>query len=315
MSTKNNALLKVGLLGDGKVGKTTLINRYIYNKYGDDYNVAQQIQNSRKIIQFKNHKLILSIYDLPAIPFIDDASINTISVGAGVLLFVFDLMQQQSLFSIKKWFKDAKANNKDFVSILVGTKYDLFTELDDYNKQRMTEQARKIAKSMRAPLIYCSAAESINVKKIFKLIISNVFDLKSKIKPAHDPTKHAIIEFEEGNDHKKKTRVILLHHVDDNEFNDALDNKPEMTESDEEILIEEKVDWKVFGNNTQNCNPKKRKNIVKNCDCLRRIAHGLKYYTSSINDKSYNEEKDKFINFCHNGYKHCIDDYVHFMTV
>merc|ERR1712157_544292 len=56
------------------------------------------------------------------------------------------------------------------------------------------------AKKMHAPLIYCSSAQSINVKKIFKVIIAKVFDLKPKIKEAHDATKDALIEFERNGD-------------------------------------------------------------------------------------------------------------------
>ena len=42
-------------------------------------------------------------------------------------------------------------------------------------------QARKFSKAMKAPLIFCSAAESINVQKIFKIVLSKAFDLKCTI--------------------------------------------------------------------------------------------------------------------------------------
>ena len=83
---------------------------------------------------------------------------------------------------------------------LIGTKFDLFDELEDHHKSDITKQARKFAKKMHAPLIYCSSAQSINVKKIFKVIIAKVFDLKPKIKEVHDATKDALIEFESNGD-------------------------------------------------------------------------------------------------------------------
>merc|ERR1711971_1303938 len=86
------------------------------------------------------------------------------------------------------------------VLFLIGTKFDLFDELEDHLKKDITKQARKFAKKMHAPLIYCSSAQSINVKKIFKVIIAKVFDLKPKIKEAHDATKDALIEFERNGD-------------------------------------------------------------------------------------------------------------------
>merc|ERR1712096_20059 len=37
------------------------------------------------------------------------------------------------------------------------------------------------ARVMKAPLIYCSSTHSINIKKIFQLIIAQVFHLRTKI--------------------------------------------------------------------------------------------------------------------------------------
>merc|ERR1712154_507778 len=97
-------------------------------------------------------------------------------------------------------YKEARKENKIFMPFLIGTKFDLFDELEDHLKKDITKQARKFAKKMHAPLIYCSSAQSINVKKIFKVIITKVFDLKPKIKEAHDATKDALIEFERNGD-------------------------------------------------------------------------------------------------------------------
>jgi GTP-binding protein of the ras superfamily involved in termination of M-phase len=42
-------------------------------------------------------------------------------------------------------------------------------------------QARKFAAAMKAPLIFCSTSQAINIQKIFKIVISKVFDLKCTI--------------------------------------------------------------------------------------------------------------------------------------
>jgi len=42
-------------------------------------------------------------------------------------------------------------------------------------------QARKYAKAMKAPLIFCSAFQSIHVQKIFKIVLSKSFDLKCTV--------------------------------------------------------------------------------------------------------------------------------------
>lgn len=53
-------------------------------------------------------------------------------------------------------------------------------------KADITKNARKFAKAMKAPLIFCSAQHSINVQKIFKIVLSKVFDLACNVKKISD---------------------------------------------------------------------------------------------------------------------------------
>ena len=82
---------------------------------------------------------------------------------------------------------------------LIGTKYDLFAKFPPEEQEDITKQvrgfcllftapplitflqARKFAKAMKAPLIFCSANASINVLKIFKVVLAKAFDLKCNI--------------------------------------------------------------------------------------------------------------------------------------
>ena len=42
-------------------------------------------------------------------------------------------------------------------------------------------QAKRFAKAMHASLIFCSTSASINVQKIFKIVLAKAFDLKCVI--------------------------------------------------------------------------------------------------------------------------------------
>ena len=42
-------------------------------------------------------------------------------------------------------------------------------------------QARKLAEKMKCPLIFSSAAAGVNIKKLFKLVLAKVFDLKPTV--------------------------------------------------------------------------------------------------------------------------------------
>ena len=67
------------------------------------------------------------------------------------------------------------------IPFLVGTKYDQFANFSKEEQEEITKQARRFARAMKAPLIYCSTSHSINVQKIFKIVLSKAFDLKCTI--------------------------------------------------------------------------------------------------------------------------------------
>ena len=55
-------------------------------------------------------------------------------------------------------------------------------------------QARKYAAAMKAPLIFCSSAQAINVQKIFKIVLAKVFDLPGQV-PKLSGVNEPIIEY------------------------------------------------------------------------------------------------------------------------
>eukprot|EP01084_Bolivina_argentea_P133373 235369_1 len=192
---KNKVVVKVGMLGDSQIGKTELMAKYIEDKYDEDYIETLGVNFMEKTFELKNVNVTISIWDLGGQKEFA-MSMPLVCSDAKVIIFAFDLTQKQSLFSVKRWYKEARKENKIFMPFLVGTRYHLFSELKDDDKKDVTKQARKFAKKMHAPLVYCSSEHSINVKKIFKIIIAKVFDLKSKIREVHNELKEAIIEFD-----------------------------------------------------------------------------------------------------------------------
>lgn len=78
--------------------------------------------------------------------------------------------------------------------MLVGTKYDEFVNLSFEDQDEITRQARKYARVMKAPLVFCSTAESINVQKIYKIVLAKVFDLNCTL-PEISETGGPIIEY------------------------------------------------------------------------------------------------------------------------
>ncbi|CAH1760383.1 6090_t:CDS:2 [Entrophospora sp. SA101] len=67
-------------------------------------------------------------------------------------------------------------------------------DLGDEEKQVITKQARRFAKAMKASLIFCSTSHSINIHKIFKIVLSKALDIKCTI-PEIDEVGAPILEY------------------------------------------------------------------------------------------------------------------------
>merc|ERR1712157_545265 len=94
---------------------------------------------------------------------------------------------------------------KHAVAFLIGSKYDLFDQLDAAYKADISKHARKFAKAMKAPLIYCSACKAINVNKIFQIIVSKVFNVEPRVKELSGENE-PIIEYKKKQGEKKKKK-------------------------------------------------------------------------------------------------------------
>lgn len=172
--------VKVGLIGDAQIGKTSLMVRYCDGSFDEDYIQTLGVNFLEKTVAIRSTELTFSIWDLGG----QREFINMLPIvcnEAAAIIFMFDLTRKATLNSVRNWFRQARGFNKTAVPLLVGTKFDLFYEMSDEEQIEITEQAKKYAKAMKAPLIFCSTSQGINIAKIFKIIIAKTFDLKLKL--------------------------------------------------------------------------------------------------------------------------------------
>eukprot|EP00005_Dracoamoeba_jomungandri_P002737 CAMPEP_0174260234 /NCGR_PEP_ID=MMETSP0439-20130205/9325_1 /TAXON_ID=0 /ORGANISM="Stereomyxa ramosa, Strain Chinc5" /LENGTH=214 /DNA_ID=CAMNT_0015344433 /DNA_START=27 /DNA_END=671 /DNA_ORIENTATION=+ len=177
---KSSVVVKVGMVGDSEVGKTSLMVRYVEGKFDEDYICTLGVNFMEKTITIRNNVINFSIWDLGGQrEFI--SMLPLVCNDAVAILFMFDLSRKSTLISVKEWYRQARGFNKTAIPFLIGTKYDVFSEFNPEEQQDITKQARKFAKAMKAPLIFSSAHHSINVQKIFKIVLAKAFDLKCNI--------------------------------------------------------------------------------------------------------------------------------------
>ncbi|TNY23823.1 small GTPase [Rhodotorula diobovata] len=177
---KNSVVLKVGMVGDSQIGKTSLMVKYVEGSYDEDYIQTLGVNFMEKTISIRNTEITFSIWDLGGQrEFV--SMLPLVCNDAVAILFMFDLSRKSTLNSIKEWYRQARGFNKTAIPFLVGTKYDHYATFSQDEQEEIARQAKRFSKAMKAPLIFCSTSHSINVQKIFKIVLSKAFDLKCTI--------------------------------------------------------------------------------------------------------------------------------------
>eukprot|EP01083_Nonionella_stella_P067078 177175_1 len=201
LEDKNNVVVKIGMIGDGQAGKTSLMVKYIENRFDDDYIQTLGVNFMEKTISLKNLDITFSIWDLGGQKEYTHM-LPLVCNGAIVLFFMFDLCREQSLLSVKQWYKKARTVNPTAMPFLVGCKFDSFLKMKPEFKENVLKKARLFAGKMRAPLIFCSSSHSVNIKKIFKIVVAKVFQLKCNV-PEVSGEDQPIIEYK-SNKHRAR---------------------------------------------------------------------------------------------------------------
>lgn len=186
-------LVKIAMLGDSHVGKTSLMSRYVEGLYDDDYLQTLGVNFMDKTLDLRGREVTFSIWDIGGHP--DFASmLPMVCNDAAVILFVFDLSRRSTLDSIRTWYTKARSHNKSAIPLLVGVKYDIFVTLPAEEQEEMTQRARQYASAMRAPLVYCSPCYAVNVINTFKVILIVLLGLGKGVKEMKEPGR-PIVEY------------------------------------------------------------------------------------------------------------------------
>lgn len=160
-----NVVIKVGMVGDAQIGKTSLMVKYVEGSWDEDYIQTLGVNFMEKTISIRGTEITFSIWDLGG----QREFVNMLPLvcnDAVAILFMFDLTRKSTLNSIKEWYRQGRGFNKTAIPFLVGTKYDHFVNFPREEQEEISTQARRFAKAMKASLIFSSTSHSINVQKV-----------------------------------------------------------------------------------------------------------------------------------------------------
>jgi small GTP-binding protein len=123
---KQDFICKIILLGDARVGKTSILNRYVYQRFSYEYLVTIGTKIAIKEHMIGQHHLKYQIWDLAGQSQFYEVRKSYYSVAkAGIV--VCDITNEESIANLDNWIKELWENNGKgpIPFVLVGNKIDL----------------------------------------------------------------------------------------------------------------------------------------------------------------------------------------------
>ena len=124
--------IKIILIGDSKVGKTSILHRLIDDKFDEKYMPSLNLEYTNYTIKINDYIIRMQIWDIPnQEKYEPDSVISNYYKNAEVLIFVYDVNELVSFKNINEYIKhliDEKKGNNNIKKVLLGNKLDLQNE-------------------------------------------------------------------------------------------------------------------------------------------------------------------------------------------
>jgi len=172
--------IKVIILGDSYVGKSSLINRLINNKYVE-LSSTLSIEYHTYIISINDYKIRMQLWDTAGQEKYNSI-ISNYYKGTDVAIFVYSIDKQETFENIQMWFKHLKENNEDSLNILIGNKLDMEKEGARVVSYENAENFARDNNFFLIREISCKSKEAYEIEDIYEVFdeIGKYFYEKSK---------------------------------------------------------------------------------------------------------------------------------------
>ncbi|MCJ7651129.1 MAG: GTP-binding protein [Candidatus Lokiarchaeota archaeon] len=178
----NNIQYKLCVFGDGGVGKSTLVNRYLTGKFSDDFKMTIGVEFYVTELYIEKMKVKLQIWDFGGEERFRKLLPGYV-MGSSGGIFMFDISRLSSLVHLTDWMEVLKKrlNDQDqYIPILmVGGKSDL-AEMGKRSVER--DYALEISKKPEIfDYVECSSKSGENVEKVFFTLVRKMLELSGTI--------------------------------------------------------------------------------------------------------------------------------------
>ena len=198
MNIKKLKPIKLLLIGDSCVGKTSLLLRFCDNFFPESHMATIGVEFKEKIITINDKNYKIHLWDTAGQERYSSLTKNFYKHAQGII-FVYDVNNRESFQNLKNWIKNPDYEKRNVKIIIVGNKIDLKKEIS-------TDDLKRLANRYSCKYFEVSAKNNINVNSIFESITEEIINDNKEYDEDIDSITLSNVQFYE----KEKKKTMLL---------------------------------------------------------------------------------------------------------
>ena len=158
----NEIDLKILLVGDTSVGKTSILSKYIDDIFEENQISTIGVEYKVKSLIINGRKINLRIWDSSGQERFRSITQSFFRNAEGIL-YIFDLTEKKTFEGVKQWLIDSESYNLNIKKILVGNKVDLIEK-----RKVEKEIIDNFVKKIQLKYYEMSAKDGTNIDNVFR---------------------------------------------------------------------------------------------------------------------------------------------------
>ncbi|KAL9106586.1 MAG: hypothetical protein Q9227_008432 [Pyrenula ochraceoflavens] len=177
MASRKKVLLKVIILGDSGVGKTSLMNQYVNKKFSTSYKATIGADFLTKEVLVDDRLVTMQLWDTAGQERFQSLGVAFYR-GADCCVLVYDVNNSKSFETLDSWRDEflIQASPRDpesFPFVVLGNKIDV----EDSKRMISSKRAMTFCQNKGdIPYFETSAKEAVNVEQAFEIIARNALN-------------------------------------------------------------------------------------------------------------------------------------------
>nr|CAB3265382.1 ras-related protein Rab-7a-like [Phallusia mammillata] len=180
MASRKKVLLKVIILGDSGVGKTSLMNQYVNKKFSNQYKATIGADFLTKEVMVDDRLVTMQIWDTAGQERFQSLGVAFYR-GADCCVLVYDVTMPNTFKTLDSWrdeflIQASPREPENFPFVVIGNKIDLENRVVSHKRAQGWCHSKN-----NIPYYECSAKDNINVEQAFQTVAKQALMQESEV--------------------------------------------------------------------------------------------------------------------------------------